>query len=153
MRAVTFLSPGEVRLDERPDPELESSADAIVRIEASGICGSDLHIYHGRVPIEPGFTLGHEFVGTVLASGDAVTRVALGDRVLGCFDTACATCLSAPAPATTTRASAAGPSATARISATCRGAGRERWAPAVNTTLRRVPESGRRRRRPVRQAT
>jgi 2-desacetyl-2-hydroxyethyl bacteriochlorophyllide A dehydrogenase len=92
MRAVTFQAPGEVRVDERPDPELESRADAIVRIEASGICGSDLHIYHGRVKIEPGFTIGHEFVGTVVAAGDDVTRVQVGDRVLGCYHSACGTC-------------------------------------------------------------
>jgi 2-desacetyl-2-hydroxyethyl bacteriochlorophyllide A dehydrogenase len=92
MRVVTFQAPGEVRLEERPDPELEAAGDAIVRIEASGVCGSDLHIYHGRVKIEPGFTIGHEFVGTVVAAGDAVTRVAPGDRVLGCFHTACGTC-------------------------------------------------------------
>src|SRR6267154_1578691 len=46
MRAVTFQAPGEVRLEERPDPELEAAGDAVVRIEASGVCGSDLHIYH-----------------------------------------------------------------------------------------------------------
>jgi 2-desacetyl-2-hydroxyethyl bacteriochlorophyllide A dehydrogenase len=93
MRAVTFQAPGEVRVQEKPEPELESPADAIVAIETSGVCGSDLHIYHGRVRVEPGFTLGHEFVGTVLAAGDQVTRVAPGDRVLGCFHTACGTCL------------------------------------------------------------
>ena len=92
MRAITFQAPGEIRVDERPAPELESRQDAIVEIEASGICGSDLHIYHGRVKIEPGFTIGHEFVGTVLAAGDDVTRVAPGDRVLGCYHSACATC-------------------------------------------------------------
>jgi 2-desacetyl-2-hydroxyethyl bacteriochlorophyllide A dehydrogenase len=92
MRAVTFQAPGEVRVDERPEPELGAGDGAIVRIEASGVCGSDLHIYHGRVKIEQGFTLGHEFVGTVLAAGDQVTRVAPGDRVLGCFHTACGTC-------------------------------------------------------------
>jgi 2-desacetyl-2-hydroxyethyl bacteriochlorophyllide A dehydrogenase len=92
MRAVTFQAPGEVRVDERPDPELTSRTDAIVQIEASGICGSDLHIYHGRVKIEPGFTIGHEFVGTVLAAGDDVTRVKPGDRVLGCYHSACGTC-------------------------------------------------------------
>jgi 2-desacetyl-2-hydroxyethyl bacteriochlorophyllide A dehydrogenase len=63
-----------------------------VRIEATGVCGSDLHIYHGRVQIDPGFTIGHEYVGTIVAAGDAVTRVAVGDRVLGCFQTACGTC-------------------------------------------------------------
>jgi 2-desacetyl-2-hydroxyethyl bacteriochlorophyllide A dehydrogenase len=82
----------EVRIDERPEPELENRDDAVVAIEASGICGSDLHIYHGRVKMEPGFTIGHEFVGRVVAAGDAVTRVGVGDRVLGCFHTACGTC-------------------------------------------------------------
>jgi alcohol dehydrogenase len=92
MRAVTFQAPGEVRVEEKADPELLVADDALVRVEASGICGSDLHIYHGRVPVEPGFTIGHEFVGTVLAAGGDVERVAVGDRVLGCFHTACATC-------------------------------------------------------------
>jgi len=92
VHAVTFQAPGEVRFEERPEPELLAADDAIVAIEATGVCGSDLHIYHGRVQIEPGFTLGHEYVGTVIAAGDAVTRVAVGDRVLGCFQTACGTC-------------------------------------------------------------
>ena len=92
MRAVTFQAPGEVRIEEKPDPELGAGDEAIVRVEASGICGSDLHIFHGRVPVEPGFTIGHEFVGTVLAVGDDVERVGVGDRVLGCFHVACATC-------------------------------------------------------------
>jgi 2-desacetyl-2-hydroxyethyl bacteriochlorophyllide A dehydrogenase len=90
--AVTFQAPGEVRVEERPDPTLLAADDALVRVEATGVCGSDLHIYHGRVRIEPGFTLGHEFVGTVVDAGDAVTRVAVGDRVLGCFQVACGTC-------------------------------------------------------------
>lgn len=92
MRVVTFQAPGEVRIEEKADPEVGSADEALVRVEASGICGSDLHIFHGRVPVEPGFTIGHEFVGTVLAAGDDVERVGVGDRVLGCFHTACATC-------------------------------------------------------------
>jgi 2-desacetyl-2-hydroxyethyl bacteriochlorophyllide A dehydrogenase len=92
MRAVTFQAPGEVRVDERPDPELQMPDDAVVRVEASGVCGSDLHIFHGRVAIEPGFVLGHEYVGTVVAAGDAVRFVAVGDRVLGCFQVACGAC-------------------------------------------------------------
>ena len=92
MRAVTFQAPREVRVEDRPPPELEARADAIVSVEASVICGSDLHIYNGRVKIEPGFTIGHEFVGTVLEAGDGVTRVKTGDRVLGCFHSACGTC-------------------------------------------------------------
>jgi len=92
MRAITYQAPGEVRVDGKPDPELRAADEAIVQVEASGICGSDLHIYHGRVPVEAGFTIGHEFVGTVLEVGEGVDRVAVGDRVLGCFHTACATC-------------------------------------------------------------
>jgi 2-desacetyl-2-hydroxyethyl bacteriochlorophyllide A dehydrogenase len=92
MQAVTFQAPGEVRVDDCPEPELIERDDAIVRVEATGVCGSDLHIYHGRVSMEQGFILGHEFVGTVLAAGDAVTQVAEGDRVLGCYCSACGNC-------------------------------------------------------------
>jgi 2-desacetyl-2-hydroxyethyl bacteriochlorophyllide A dehydrogenase len=92
MRAVTFQGPGEVRVSDVPEPELAAPSDAIVRIEATGVCGSDLHIYHGRVQIEPGFTIGHEYVGTVLEVGEDVHDVSVGDRVLGCFQTACGRC-------------------------------------------------------------
>lgn len=92
MRAVTFQAPGEVRVDEKPEPELTAPTEAIVRVEATGVCGSDLHIFHGRVGVEPGFTIGHEFVGEVIAAGDGVTEVAVGDRVLGCYCTACGRC-------------------------------------------------------------
>jgi alcohol dehydrogenase len=92
MRAVTFQAPGEVRVDEVTEPQLLAPDDAIVRVKASGICGSDLHIYHGRVQIEPGFVIGHEFVGELIAAGEQVTRVAVGDRVLGTYATACGEC-------------------------------------------------------------
>jgi 2-desacetyl-2-hydroxyethyl bacteriochlorophyllide A dehydrogenase len=92
MRAVTFQAPREVRVSEVPEPELSAPGDAIVRIEATGVCGSDLHIYHGRVQIEPGFTIGHEYVGTVIEVGEDVHEVAVGDRVLGCFQSACGRC-------------------------------------------------------------
>lgn len=92
MQAVTFQAPREVRIEERPEPEVASPDEAVVRVEATGVCGSDLHIFHGRVAMEQGFTLGHEFVGTVLAAGDGVSTVSEGERVLGCFCTACGTC-------------------------------------------------------------
>jgi 2-desacetyl-2-hydroxyethyl bacteriochlorophyllide A dehydrogenase len=92
MRAVTYQAPGEVRVDEKPEPEPASPTEAIVRVEATGVCGSDLHIFHGRVQVEPGFTIGHEFVGEVISAGDGVTEVAVGDRVLGCYCTACGRC-------------------------------------------------------------
>jgi len=92
MRAVTFQGPGEVRVDEVPDPQLTGRDEAIIRVEATGVCGSDLHIYHGRVVIEEGFILGHEYVGTVTEVGDAVTKLKEGDRVLGTYCTACGEC-------------------------------------------------------------
>ena len=73
-------------------PELIAPDDAIVRVDVTGVCGSDLHIYHGRLKIEPGFTIGHEYVGTVVEAGETVNRVKVGDRVAGCFLTACGTC-------------------------------------------------------------
>ena len=73
-------------------PELVAPDDAIVRVDVTGVCGSDLHIYHGRLKIEPGFTIGHEYVGTVVEAGEGVNRVNVGDRVAGCFLTACGTC-------------------------------------------------------------
>src|SRR3954466_7941672 len=92
MQAVAFQAPYEAAAVEKPDPEPQAPDDALVRVRATGVCGSDLHIFHGRVQIEPGFTIGHEYVGEVIAAGDAVTSVAVGDRVLGCFQVACGTC-------------------------------------------------------------
>ncbi|MGI8572255.1 MAG: zinc-dependent alcohol dehydrogenase [Solirubrobacteraceae bacterium] len=92
MRAVTFQAPGQLRVEERPVPELIAADDAVVRVEATGVCGSDLHVYRGRIAMQPGFTIGHEYVGTVVEAGDGVTRVKVGDRVAGCFLTACGIC-------------------------------------------------------------
>jgi threonine dehydrogenase-like Zn-dependent dehydrogenase len=94
MRAVTYQAPGEVRVDDVAEPVLENPDEAIIAVEATGVCGSDLHIFHGRVPVDPGTVIGHEYVGKVLAVGDAVTRVAVGDRVLGTFLVACGSCTS-----------------------------------------------------------
>ena len=94
MRGVTYQGPGEVRVDEVAKPVLENPDEAIIAVEATGVCGSDLHIFHGRVPVDPGTVIGHEYVGKVLAVGDAVTRVAVGDRVLGTFLVACGSCTS-----------------------------------------------------------
>jgi alcohol dehydrogenase len=92
VHAVTFQAPGEVRVEEKPDPEPTQPDEAVVRVTAAGVCGSDLHIFHGRHPVEPGFTIGHEFTGEVTAVGDGVTEVKPGDRVTGSFVTACGEC-------------------------------------------------------------
>jgi len=139
MRAVTFQAPGVVRVEDRAEPALHARDDAIVQIEATGICGSDLHIYHGRVKVEPGFTIGHEFVGAVIAAGADVTRVSVGDRVLGCYHTACGTCFFCLRGAyhTCDRARTFGHGA---VLGSLQGTQAEQaLVPNANMTLRRVP--------------
>ena len=93
MRAVTYQEPGRIAVEDRPEPELQDPSDAIVKIDAAGICGSDLHVYHAtHREVEKGFIIGHEYVGTVLAVGDGVTELAEGDRVLGSFFSSCGRC-------------------------------------------------------------
>src|SRR6187399_3378781 len=93
MKAFVYHGPGERSWDEVPDPRLEQPTDAIVRIDASTICGTDLHILKGDVPeVQPGTILGHEAVGTVVEVGAAVTTVASGDRVLVSCITSCGRC-------------------------------------------------------------
>jgi 2-desacetyl-2-hydroxyethyl bacteriochlorophyllide A dehydrogenase len=92
VRAVTYQGPGQVRIEDKPEPEVTAPDEAVIRVEATGICGSDLHLYHGRIKIEEGFTLGHEYVGTVVETGEGVTGVKPGDRILGTFVTACGQC-------------------------------------------------------------
>jgi threonine dehydrogenase-like Zn-dependent dehydrogenase len=92
VRAVTFREPGVVALAEVPDPRVEAPDDAVVRVTTSAICGSDLHFFHGKAPLEAGDVMGHEAVGVVDTVGEAVTRFAPGDRVVVAFDIACGAC-------------------------------------------------------------
>jgi alcohol dehydrogenase len=93
MKALVYHGPGERRWETVPDPALEEPTDAVVRIDSSTICGTDLHILKGDVPeVKPGTVLGHEAVGTVVAVGSAVTTLAEGDRVLVSCITACGRC-------------------------------------------------------------
>jgi threonine dehydrogenase-like Zn-dependent dehydrogenase len=92
MRAVVFDEVGVVRVADVPDPAVERPTDAVVRIERTAICGSDLHFLHGKTPIDPGGVLGHEAAGIVEAVGDAVTNVRAGDRVVASFHVACGHC-------------------------------------------------------------
>jgi len=92
MRALTFQGKGTVRLDEVEKPTIRDPDDALVRITTTAICGSDLHLFHLRIPIQPGAILGHEFVGVVEEVGAHVTRVKPGDRVVACFFTYCGHC-------------------------------------------------------------
>ncbi|WP_026214949.1 zinc-dependent alcohol dehydrogenase family protein [Nonomuraea coxensis] len=93
MKALIYHGPGRRAWEETPDPRLVEPTDAIVRVDTTTICGTDLHILKGDVPaVEPGRILGHEAVGTVMATGDAVTTVKQGDRVLVSCVTACGRC-------------------------------------------------------------
>ena len=93
MQALTFVSPYHVQLTEVPNPTLINESDAIIRITHAAVCGSDLHVYHGRIGgVEPGTILGHEYVGIVEAVGPAVKRIRPGMRVTGSFFTYCGTC-------------------------------------------------------------
>ncbi len=93
MKAVTFQDVGRVAVEDVPEPELEAPTDALVRITRAAICGSDLHLYHGDIPVLPGASLGHEYTGIVETVGPMVRAIAPGDRVVGTFHTACGFCI------------------------------------------------------------
>ena len=83
MKAVVFHGPGDIRLDDVPEPKLEADTDAIVRLTSSAICGTDLHFIRGTMAgVEPGTILGHEGVGVVEQLGSAVRNLKVGDRVV-----------------------------------------------------------------------
>lgn len=92
MRAVVSDGVGRVAVRDAPDPRVERPDQAIVRVTRAAICGSDLHLVHGKAPIDPGEPLGHEAVGIVEAVGDDVRRVRPGDRVVVAFNVACGHC-------------------------------------------------------------
>lgn len=93
MKAVVFHGIGDVRLDDVPEPQLEAPADALVRVTASAICGTDLHMIRGTLPgMRPGTILGHEGVGVVEEVGEEVRSFVPGDRVLISPTIACGNC-------------------------------------------------------------
>ncbi len=93
MQALVFHGPGQKAWEEVPDAVLVDDTDAVVRVDATTICGTDLHILKGDVPtVVDGRILGHEAVGTVEAVGTGVKRVRVGDRVLVSCITACGSC-------------------------------------------------------------
>ncbi len=90
MKALVYTQPNEVQLLDRPDPVLEAG-EVVLKIEAVGICGSDMHAYHGHDPRrKPGLILGHEFCGTVVES--AAPAYLKGIRVTGNPLITCGTC-------------------------------------------------------------
>jgi alcohol dehydrogenase len=93
MNALVYNGPGSIDWTEVPEPTIQKPTDAIVKIETTTICGTDLHILKGDVPaVQPGRILGHEGVGVVTEIGDAVTSIAVGDRVIVSCISACGKC-------------------------------------------------------------
>src|SRR3954469_3494927 len=93
MKAVVYRGEGDIRLEDVPEPKIQEPTDAIVRITASAICGTDLHFVRGSFAgMEPGTILGHEGVGIVEEVGDHVRNFAPGDRVVVCSTIACGAC-------------------------------------------------------------
>lgn len=93
MRALVFHGKQDVRVEQVPDPVLLNPRDAIIKITRTAICGSDLHLYNGVIPmVKPGDILGHEFMGEVVELGSGVTNLKLGDRVVVPFTIACGSC-------------------------------------------------------------
>ncbi len=93
MRALTYHGSKDVRVETVPDPVIQASDDVILRVTATAICGSDLHLYRGKIPMmEDGDILGHEFMGVVEETGPTVTKIKKGDRVIIPFVIACGQC-------------------------------------------------------------
>jgi alcohol dehydrogenase len=94
MKALVYYGPGKRSWEDVPDPALQDAEDAVVRVDAFTICGTDLHILRGDVPeVQPRRILGHEAVGTVLETGSGVRTVRAGDRVLMSCISACGRCV------------------------------------------------------------
>jgi alcohol dehydrogenase len=93
MKALVYHGPGRRSWEDVPEPALVDATDAVVRIDAVTVCGTDLHILKGDVPeVTSGRVLGHEAVGTVEQVGAAVSTVAPGQRVLISCISACGRC-------------------------------------------------------------
>jgi glutathione-independent formaldehyde dehydrogenase len=92
MKALVYNGPRDVQVKNMPDAKIERPTDVVVKITATNICGSDLHMYEGRTDMEPGRILGHENLGEVIEVGKAVDRIKVGDRVCLPFNIGCGFC-------------------------------------------------------------
>ena len=92
MKAIVYNGPRDVQVREVPDPRIKEPTDVLVRITATNICGSDLHMYEGRTSLEAGKIIGHENLGEVVEVGKAVRRIRVGDRVCLPFNVSCGYC-------------------------------------------------------------
>lgn len=92
MQHVVITGPGQVEVQDAPDPTPLGLDGAVVQVDATAICGSDLHFYDGDLPVGDGVAVGHEFLGTVVEVGSEVTATKVGDRVLTASVAGCGHC-------------------------------------------------------------
>ena len=93
MRAVTWQGAKDIRVEQVPDPKIETDTDIVIRVTSTGLCGSDLHLYEVLAPfMEPGDIVGHEPMGIVEATGSSVRHLDVGDRVVIPFNISCGHC-------------------------------------------------------------
>ena len=93
MKSVCFSTIGKVEYRDIPEPVIQNPNEVIVKTSLAGLCGSDLHVFHGReVGMDVGAVMGHEVVGEVVEAGDAVKRFKTGDKVFAPFSTSCGEC-------------------------------------------------------------
>jgi glutathione-independent formaldehyde dehydrogenase len=92
MKAVSYQGERRMAVIERPKPGLKEPTDALLRVTTSGICGSDLHVYDGRTALKQGTVVGHEIMGVIEETGDAVRSIRKGDRVVLPFNVSCGYC-------------------------------------------------------------
>jgi alcohol dehydrogenase len=93
MKALIYKGPGKVIWDQAPDPKIEQPTDVVVKMAATTICGTDLHILKGDVPeVEPGRILGHEGIGVITEVGSGVSQLDVGDRVILSCVSSCGRC-------------------------------------------------------------
>ncbi|SPJ85499.1 related to alcohol dehydrogenase [Fusarium torulosum] len=92
MRAVVFKEVGRVVVEDRPMPRIEDSRDAIIKVTAAGLCGSDLHWFRGHQKLPGDFIPGHEIVGQIASVGSSVSKFKIGQPVVASFSSQCGDC-------------------------------------------------------------
>lgn len=93
MKANCWVAPGKMQIRNVPDPIILNEQDCIIKVSSTAICGSDLHLFHGFLPMmQPGDIMGHEFMGEVVEVGQSVRKLRVGDRVVVPFPIACGRC-------------------------------------------------------------
>jgi threonine dehydrogenase-like Zn-dependent dehydrogenase len=135
MRGAVIYAPGDIRLEDRADPTIEHPTDAVIRMSATCVCGSDLWDYRGINPVEQPTPMGHEYVGIVEEVGSEVTSIKPGQFVIGSFFASDNTCEICQAGYQTTASTVSSSVPTAPRPSTCAS----HWLTAPSSLLPRSP--------------